>query len=90
MFEDTDPIGTDFVTFELNADDFELYQGDIIAPGSEIGIEIKSGSPVYLRYWGRVAAAYYNPMIHSYLVIINQMCNTRAAGIPPTTSLVIV
>ena len=83
MFEHRDPTGSDFVTYELNADDFEFYQGDTIAPGSEIGIDIRSGAPVFLSCWGRVATAYYNPMNHSYLVMINRISKTRKSGGDP-------
>jgi hypothetical protein len=79
MFEHRDPSGGNFKSYELDANDFELYQGENIAPGGEIGIDIRSGSPVILESWGRVATVYYNPMNHSYLVMINHIPRTRYA-----------
>ena len=79
MFEHRDPSGGSFMTCELDANDFELYQGDTIAPGGEIGTDIRSGSPVYLDRWGIVTTAYYNPMNHSYLVMIDRLPRTRYA-----------
>jgi hypothetical protein len=70
MFEHRDPTGSQFITYELNADDFDLYEGDTIMPGSEIGIDVRSGSAVYLNNWGRVISVYYNQMNDSYLVSI--------------------
>jgi hypothetical protein len=87
MFEHRDPTGGDFVTYELNADDFEFFQGDAVAPGSEIGIDIRSGSPVYLNCWGRVATAYYNPMNHSYLVMINRFARNPKTSRDPANQL---
>ena len=79
MFRHNDIIESGFITCELNADDFELYQGDTVAPGSEIGLDVRSGSPVYLNCWGKVAAAHYNPMNHSYSVTINRLKRAKKA-----------
>ena len=79
MFEHRDPTGGSFISYELDANDFELFEGDTLAPGGEIGIDIRSGCPVYLGCWGKVATAYYNPMNHSYLVMINRLPMTRYA-----------
>jgi hypothetical protein len=77
MFEHRDPIGSQFVTYELNADDFDLCEGDTIKPGSEIGIDVRSGSAVYLNNWGRVASVYYYQMNESYLVSIQRLSKNR-------------
>jgi hypothetical protein len=77
VFEHRDPTSSNFVTFELSADDFELYQGDIVAPGCDFGVDIRSGSMVSLDCWGRIATVYYNPMNHSYLVMI---CRIQQPG----------
>lgn len=77
MFEHRDPTGKKFVTFELDADDFVFFPGDTLAPRSEIGIDIRSGSPVYLDYWATIATTFYNPMNHSYLVMINRLHNPK-------------
>jgi hypothetical protein len=79
MFEHRDPTGSNFMTYELDANDFELYQDDTIAPGGEIGTDIRSGSPIYLPCWGKVATIYYNPMNHSFLVMISRLQTTRYA-----------
>jgi hypothetical protein len=76
MFKHLEPTGSRLVTYELSADDFELFEGDTVAPGSEIGTDIRSGSAVWLEGWGRVAAAFYNPMNDSYRVMIYQMAKT--------------
>jgi hypothetical protein len=77
MFEHRDPIGSQFVTYELNADDFDLYEGDTINPGSEIGIDVRSGSAVFLNNWGRVVSVYYYQMNDSYLVSIHNLSKNR-------------
>jgi hypothetical protein len=70
MTEHRDPRGNVFKTFEIDANDCELYPGDRISPGFEIGIDIHSGSMIYPDFEGTVATVYYNPMNHSYLVMI--------------------
>lgn len=70
MGEHRDLRGNVFRTFEIDANDFELYPGDHITPGFEIGIDIHSGSMIYPEFEGTVATVYYNPMNHSYLVMI--------------------
>jgi len=70
MFEHRDPTGRLFKTYEVDADDFNLYQGDRVAEGFEIGMDIHSGDTIYLNFNGYVATVYYNPMNHSYLVMI--------------------
>jgi hypothetical protein len=77
MFEHRDPAASKFITCELSADDFDLYEGDTIAPGSEIGIDIRSGSAVYLDGWGRVETVYYNQMNDSYRVMIRCTSKSR-------------
>lgn len=79
MFVHCDQIGDEYVKFELDANDFELNPGDTVAPGGEIGIDIRSGSPAYLDNWGKVATVYYNPMNHSYIVMIHRLKRTRYA-----------
>jgi len=79
MFEHRDPTGGSFRTYELDANDFEFYQGDTVAPGGEIGVDIRSGSPVYLDCWGKIATVYYNPMNHSYLVMVYRLPRTKYA-----------
>jgi hypothetical protein len=71
MFEHSDSTGCDFVTYELDADHFDLYPGDMLSPGSELGIDVRAGTIVYLESWGHVATVYYNPMNHSYLTMIH-------------------
>jgi hypothetical protein len=70
MFEHRDPSGNQFRTCEVDADDFYLYDGDRLPPGFEIGIDTRTGAIIYMDTWGRVATVYYNPMNHSYLVMI--------------------
>jgi hypothetical protein len=67
MFEHSNSTGCDFVTYELDADHFDLYPGDMLSPGSELGIDVRAGTIVYLESWGHVATVYYNRMNHSYL-----------------------
>jgi hypothetical protein len=77
MFEQRDSTGSKFIAFELSADDFDLYEGDTIMPGSEIGIDIRSGSAVYLDGWGRVETVYYNQMNESYRVMVRCAAKPR-------------
>ncbi|MGA2160490.1 MAG: hypothetical protein ABSG90_14910, partial [Dehalococcoidia bacterium] len=56
-------------TYLVAADEFELNEGERLQPGSEIGIDVNSGAPIYSDYWGHVATVYYNPMSQSLLVI---------------------
>lgn len=73
MFEHRDPSGYQFRTYEIDANDCELFEGDRISPGEEIGIDIRSGSPVILNYWGQVATIFYNPRNHSFLLMIYRL-----------------
>jgi hypothetical protein len=89
MFEQRDPGGHRFVTYELSADDFEHAVGDTIAPGCEIGIDIRSGSAVLVNSWSRIATACYNPMNDSYLVMIAWLANNpERADFPEGAPLV--
>ena len=80
MFEHRDPTGSSFISYELDANDFDYFEGETLAPGGEIGIDIRTGCPVYLDWWGKVATAYYNPMNHSYLVMLTSLSPNRRAG----------
>jgi hypothetical protein len=77
MFEHRDRSNSQFKTWEVDADDFELYEGDIIVPGFKIGIDIRTGAAIYMEKWGRVATVYYNPMNHSFLVMIQLLTATE-------------
>jgi hypothetical protein len=70
MFEHRDPSGNRFRTYEIDANDCELFEGDRLPLGHEIGTDIRSGMPTYLDFWGQVATVYYNPMNDSFLVMI--------------------
>jgi hypothetical protein len=89
MSDHRDPAGSNFFTCELSADDFDLYQGDIIGPGSEIGIDVRSGSAVYLNSWGSVLSVYYNQMNDSYLVIIHRTSRSRPGLSAPLEKVLI-
>ena len=85
MFEHRDPSGCRFRTYEIDANDCELYEGDRLAPGQEIGTDIRSGTAIYMDFWGQVATVYYNPMNDSFLVMIycfkdNKIENSDAPG----------
>jgi hypothetical protein len=79
MFEHRDLSGRQFRTYEVDADDFDLNPGDRIPEGFEIGIDIRTGAAIYMGNGGIVATVYYNPMNHSYLVMI-QLNLPEAAG----------
>jgi hypothetical protein len=70
MFEQRYPSSLQYRTYEVDADDFNLYDGDWISPGYEIGVDVRSGANICMEMWGQVATVYYNPMNHSYLVMI--------------------
>ena len=69
MFEHRE-LSNQFKTYEVDAEDFDIFEGDIVAPGSEIGIDIRSGTAIFMEQWGRVATVYYNPMNQSFLIMI--------------------
>ena len=81
MFEHRDPSGHKFRTYEIDAFDCELFESDRISPGHEIGIDIRSGLPVVIDFWGQVATIYYNPMNHSYLVMIYKLSDNEANNV---------
>jgi hypothetical protein len=70
MLQQNEQTKANLVCCELNAEDFELYDNNIIPPGFEIGIDIRSGSAVCLDRWGKVTSSYYSPMNESYRVTI--------------------
>jgi hypothetical protein len=72
MFEHRERITNRYRTYQVAADDFELYVGDAIESGQQIGIDVNSGTPIYAYICGNVATIYYNPMSHSFLVMIRQ------------------
>ena len=72
MFEHRDPSGNKFRTYRVTAGGFNLDEGQIVQPGTEIGIDLNSGISLRSDYWGRVATIYYNPMNHSLLVMVSQ------------------
>jgi hypothetical protein len=80
MFEHRDRSNSQFKTCEVDADDFELYEGDIIVPGFKIGIDIRTGAAIYMEKWGRVATVYYNPMNHSFLVMVQLLTSIENRG----------
>ena len=71
MFEHGELSLSQFRTCQVNADEFELYEGDPLQPGSEIGIDINSGVLIYACDRGYVAA-----MSDSFMVKVYQ--ETRA------------
>ncbi len=70
MFEHRDPSRCWFRTYEVEADGFDLHEGDGVAPGLIIGKEVKSGETIKAFYCGHIATVYFNPMNESYLVMI--------------------
>jgi hypothetical protein len=90
MFEHRDLSGSQFKTYEVYADDFELYPGDRISPGCEIGIDIRTGTGIILKQWGQVATVYYNPMNHSFLVMVQVFSSEKKAGNKVTDELALM
>jgi hypothetical protein len=82
MFEKRDPSGKQYKTYHVTADEFDLDEGEIIQPGIEIGVDAHSGISLRSGYWGRVATIYYNPMDHSFLVMISQESRDEIEPIP--------
>jgi hypothetical protein len=82
MFEHRSLSTSQFKKYEVDAEDFELYEGDQIPPGYEIGIDVRSGAAVYLTEWGQVATAYYHPMNHSFLVMIQMLPHQEDLHLP--------
>ena len=71
MFENP-IIPNPFKRYQVSRDEFDLYEGEIINPGREIGIDINFGISIHADYWGRVTAIYHNPMNDSFTVTIFQ------------------
>jgi hypothetical protein len=78
MFEHRDPSGNRFRTYEIDANDCELFEGDRLAPGQDIGTDIRSGMAICVDFWGQVATLYYNPMNDSFLVMIYRLCDDKS------------
>jgi hypothetical protein len=70
MFEHRDLSGYKYQTYQIDAEDFDLQEGDIVQPGLEIGTDIYSQTMIYADFWGYVATAYYNTMNDSFLVMV--------------------
>ncbi|MBN1188507.1 MAG: hypothetical protein JXA46_02030 [Dehalococcoidales bacterium] len=79
MFEHRDVSGRQFRTYEVDAEDFSLFEGDMVPEGCEIGIDVRTGMAIYLGQEGIVATVYYNPMNHSFLVMF-QLKSAETAG----------
>lgn len=77
MFEHRDPSGYRFKTYEVEAKGFKLFEGARLSAGNTIGKEVRSGNTIQADRWSQVATAYYNPMNHSYLVMICLLSNSE-------------
>jgi|WetSurMetagenome_2_1015567.scaffolds.fasta_scaffold651115_1 hypothetical protein len=77
MFEHRDPSGNRFKTYEIDANDCELFEGERLVPGQEIGTDIRSGMAICIDFWGQVATVYYNPMNDSFLVMIHRISDKK-------------
>ena len=58
-----------FKTYEVVAEDFELYPGFGISPGVVIGRDVRSGDMLTADWCGHTATVYFNPMNNSYRVM---------------------
>ena len=87
MYEHRAAAGYRYRTYQVDADGFDLHEGDIVEPGLEIGTDVHSKAPVLTDYWGYVATVYYNTMNDSFLVMV---CLQRShKGIPQSENRIL-